>query len=96
MGLEPQSYERTQQRFGQLEKHGGRSPRKDKVELQSGPGVTGEDVIVALCGSFDKDEVLNAAIEFTGEGVNHLSVGRQTHDFEHDDRVWCSGRCLPS
>jgi homoaconitate hydratase len=28
-------------------------------------GVTGKDVIVALCGLFDKDEVLNHAIEFT-------------------------------
>ena len=30
------------------------------------PGVTGKDVIVALCGLFSKDEVLNHAIEFTG------------------------------
>lgn len=30
------------------------------------PGVTGKDVIVALCGLFDKDDVLNHAIEFTG------------------------------
>jgi homoaconitate hydratase len=29
-------------------------------------GVTGKDVIVALCGLFDKDEVLNHAIEFAG------------------------------
>ena len=29
-------------------------------------GVTGKDVIVALCGLFSKDEVLNYAIEFTG------------------------------
>ncbi|KAI9742074.1 MAG: mitochondrial Homoaconitase [Cirrosporium novae-zelandiae] len=29
-------------------------------------GVTGKDVIVALCGLFGKDEVLNHAIEFTG------------------------------
>ena len=29
-------------------------------------GVTGKDVIVALCGLFDKDDVLNHAIEFTG------------------------------
>jgi homoaconitate hydratase len=47
-----------------------------KVEFKGklAPGVTGKDVIVALCGSFNKDEVLNAAIEFTGEGVSHLSV----------------------
>lgn len=29
-------------------------------------GVTGKDVIVALCGLFSKDEVLNHAIEFNG------------------------------
>ncbi|KAF8558085.1 homoaconitase [Imleria badia] len=51
-------------------------PRMVKVELRGklAPGVTGKDVIVALCGSFNKDEVLNAAIEFTGEGVASLSV----------------------
>ncbi|PPQ95720.1 hypothetical protein CVT26_008363 [Gymnopilus dilepis] len=51
-------------------------PRMVKVELKGrlAPGVTGKDVIVALCGSFNKDEVLNAAIEFTGEGVSALGV----------------------
>ena len=51
-------------------------PRMVEVELRGtlAPGVTGKDVIVALCGSFNKDEVLNAAIEFTGEGVRCLSV----------------------
>ncbi|KAL4066839.1 hypothetical protein J3A83DRAFT_232528 [Scleroderma citrinum] len=51
-------------------------PRMIKVEFkgQLAPGVTGKDVIVALCGSFNRDEVLNAAIEFTGEGVSALSV----------------------
>jgi homoaconitate hydratase len=29
-------------------------------------GVTGKDVIVALCGLFKDDDVLNHAIEFTG------------------------------
>ncbi|KAL2855516.1 hypothetical protein BJY01DRAFT_204315 [Aspergillus pseudoustus] len=40
------------------------------------PGVTGKDVIVALCGLFNKDEVLNHAIEFTGseETMRSLSV----------------------
>lgn len=39
-------------------------------------GVTGKDVIVALCGLFDKDDVLNHAIEFTGseETMESLSV----------------------
>ncbi|CAG8809194.1 3377_t:CDS:2, partial [Dentiscutata erythropus] len=29
--------------------------------------VTGKDIIITLCGMFNKDEVLNCAIEFTGE-----------------------------
>jgi len=39
-------------------------------------GVTGKDVIVALCGLFDKDDVLNHAIEFTGseETMRSLSI----------------------
>lgn len=37
-------------------------------------GVTGKDIIVALCGSFNKDEVLNTAIEFVGDGVKSLSI----------------------
>jgi len=37
-------------------------------------GVTGKDVIIALCGIFNNDEVLNHAIEFSGDGINHLSV----------------------
>ncbi|KZP27450.1 homoaconitase [Athelia psychrophila] len=51
-------------------------PRMVNVELKGklAPGVTGKDVIVALCGSFNNDEVLNGAIEFTGEGVPSLSV----------------------
>jgi len=51
-------------------------PPLAKVELtgELRPGVTGKDVIIALCGFFNKDEVLNHAIEFTGEGVKSLSV----------------------
>jgi homoaconitate hydratase len=39
-------------------------------------GVTGKDMIVALCGLFDKDDVLNHAIEFTGseETLKSLQV----------------------
>ncbi|KAH9068177.1 homoaconitase [Lactarius deliciosus] len=51
-------------------------PRMVKVELRGRlhAGVTGKDVIVALCGAFNKDEVLNAAIEFTGDGVAGLPI----------------------
>jgi homoaconitate hydratase len=38
------------------------------------PGVTGKDVIISLCGFFNKDEVLNHAIEFVGEGIAQLTV----------------------
>ena len=37
-------------------------------------GVTGKDVIIALCGVFDHDEVLNCAIEFAGPGVASLDI----------------------
>lgn len=37
-------------------------------------GTTGKDVIVSLCGLFNNDEVLNHAIEFSGEGVESLSI----------------------
>jgi homoaconitate hydratase len=51
-------------------------PRMINVELQGRlmRGVTGKDIIVALCGCFNRDEVLNAAIEFSGEGVSSLSI----------------------
>jgi homoaconitate hydratase len=38
------------------------------------PGVTGKDVIVTLCGHFNEDEVLNHAIEFSGDGITNLSI----------------------
>jgi len=39
-------------------------------------GVTGKDIIVALCGLFNKDQVLNHAIEFAGseESMQSLSI----------------------
>ena len=37
-------------------------------------GVTGKDVIVALCGLFSRDEVLNHAIEFTGSPKTMASL----------------------
>jgi homoaconitate hydratase len=37
-------------------------------------GVSGKDVIITLCGRFNRDEVLNHALEFTGPGVAGLTV----------------------
>jgi homoaconitate hydratase len=37
-------------------------------------GATGKDVIITLCGFFNKDEVLNHAIEFAGDGLASLSL----------------------
>ncbi|KAI8639993.1 hypothetical protein BD408DRAFT_470704 [Parasitella parasitica] len=48
-----------------------------KVELEGKlpAGVTGKDVIITLCGLFNKDQVLNTAIEFHGEeALKDLSV----------------------
>ncbi len=47
-----------------------------KVELKGElpDGVTGKDVIITLSGFFNKDEVLNTVIEFTGNGIQNLSV----------------------
>ncbi len=54
-------------------------PPVAKVELAGKlkPGVTGKDVIIALCGFFNKDEVLNHAIEFDGDGVAALSIDQR-------------------
>lgn len=51
-------------------------PPVAKVELvgELPKGVTGKDVIVALCGLFNNDEVLNHAIEFVGDGCAKLPV----------------------
>lgn len=37
-------------------------------------GTSGKDIIVALCGLFNNDEVLNHAIEFTGPALKDLSI----------------------
>lgn len=40
-------------------------------------GVVGKDVIIALCGAFNADEVLNHAVEFVGDGIEHLSMDQR-------------------
>jgi len=51
-------------------------PRSVEVVLEGKlpAGVTGKDVIITLCGLYNHDEVLNAAIEFSGPGVASLSM----------------------
>ena len=40
-------------------------------------GVTGKDLIITLCGYFSKDEVLNHAVEFSGDGVQYLTIDQR-------------------
>ena len=51
-------------------------PRTVQVVLEGklAPGATGKDVIITLCGLYNQEEVLNAAVEFTGPGVASLSM----------------------
>jgi homoaconitate hydratase len=54
-------------------------PPVAKVELTGKlvKGVTGKDVIVTLCGLFNKDEVLNHAVEFSGDGLESLNIDQR-------------------
>ena len=51
-------------------------PRSIEVVLEGKlpEGATGKDIIITLCGLYNHDEVLNAAIEFSGPGVASLSM----------------------
>jgi homoaconitate hydratase len=51
-------------------------PRTIQIVLEGKlqEGVTGKDVIIALCGLYNHDEALNAATEFVGPGVASLSM----------------------
>jgi len=51
-------------------------PRTVQVVLEGelAFGVTGKDVIITLCGFYNREEVLNAAVEFSGPGVASLSM----------------------
>jgi homoaconitate hydratase len=52
-------------------------PRSVEVVLEGKlpDGATGKDIIITLCGLYNHDEVLNAAVEFSGPGVAGLSMG---------------------
>jgi homoaconitate hydratase len=51
-------------------------PRSIQVVLEGRlpEGATGKDIIISLCGLYNHDEVLNAAVEFSGPGVASLSM----------------------
>lgn len=53
-----------------------RVPPVARVSLRGrlASGVTGKDVILALCGIVNGDQVLNHAVEFAGDGVGSLSM----------------------
>lgn len=52
-------------------------PRTIQVVLEGRlpEGVSGKDVIITLCGLYNHDEALNAAVEFSGPGVASLPMG---------------------
>jgi homoaconitate hydratase len=51
-------------------------PRSIQVVLEGKlrKGASGKDVIISLCGLYNQDEALNAAVEFSGPGVASLSM----------------------
>ncbi len=51
-------------------------PRTIQIVLEGKlpEGVSGKDVIISLCGLYNHDEALNAAVEFSGPGVASLSM----------------------
>jgi len=51
-------------------------PRTIQVVLEGKlpEGVSGKDVIITLCGLYNHDEALNAAVEFSGPGIASLSM----------------------
>ena len=68
-------------------------PRTIQVVLEGKlrAGVTGKDVIITLCGLYNHEEVLNAAVEFAGPGVASLSMDARLQHRQHDDRVGRAG-----
>ena len=51
-------------------------PRTVRVVLEGelADGATGKDVIITLCGLYNRGEVLNAAVQFAGPGVGSLGM----------------------
>ena len=69
-------YVQMQQQSGQPENFGGRFRARFRWcwKANCPLGATGKDVIITLCGLYNHDECLNAAVEFTGPGVASLSM----------------------
>ena len=68
-------------------------PRSIQVVLEGAlpAGATGKDVIITLCGLYNHDEVLNAAVEFSGPGCGQPFHGRAVFHLQHVDRVGTAG-----
>ena len=53
-------------------------PKVAKVNLNGSlnrrNGATSKDIIIALCGIFNQDQVLNHAVEFSGTGIKDLTI----------------------
>ncbi len=58
-------------------------------------GATGKDVIITLCGLYNHDEVLNAAVEFSGPGVASLSMDARFSISNMTHRVGTAGGLVP-
>jgi len=54
-------------------------PPVTRVELKGHllNGVTGKDLIIMLAGHFNKDQILNHAIEFYGDGIASLTIDQR-------------------
>ena len=63
-------------------------PRSVQVVLEGAlpAGATGKDVIITLCGLYNHDEVLNAAVEFSARRGESFH-GRAVFHLQHVDRV---------
>ena len=72
-------------------------PRTVQVVLEGklAPGVTGKDVIITLCGLYNREEVLNAAVEFSGPGRGLAQHGRAPDHRQHDDGMGRAGGLVP-
>ncbi len=54
-------------------------PQVARVQLPGRlkPGVVGKDVIIALCGLANRDEVLNMIVEFVGDGISCMTMDQR-------------------